>query len=217
MIVHIATPRTIADGAQTQHLGYTPVEVIRRHVDDIVTGARRPAGRCHALYAQRMARGRAHRVPEPGAAFEAGDALRGQRVGIVVGGGNGSGALRGCWRHELVPEDIKAIERNSFDAVPPESLHACGPWLVAIDPRHGGPCPQCRCRCATHGPRRTRWTPSKRVCMRPMVGRHVAPRVPAAGEYDALRATALGRAGHHGQTHQHLHVVSTTALAARWP
>src|SRR3984957_16559000 len=36
-IVHIDTPSTIADGAQTQHLGRHPFPVIQRHVDDIVT------------------------------------------------------------------------------------------------------------------------------------------------------------------------------------
>lgn len=36
-IVHIDTPKTIADGAQTQHLGAYPFEIIRRDVDDILT------------------------------------------------------------------------------------------------------------------------------------------------------------------------------------
>lgn len=36
-IVHIDTPKTIADGAQTQHLGNITFDVIRRTVDDILT------------------------------------------------------------------------------------------------------------------------------------------------------------------------------------
>ena len=88
-IVHIATPRTIADGAQTQQLGQYTFEVIRRHVDDIVTVRDDQLVDAMRFYAQRM-----KLVVEPtgclslAAAFEAGDALRGQRVGIVVSGGN---------------------------------------------------------------------------------------------------------------------------------
>lgn len=36
-IVHIDTPRTIADGAQTQHLGNLTFQILRRDVDDILT------------------------------------------------------------------------------------------------------------------------------------------------------------------------------------
>ena len=35
--MHIDTPKTIADGAQTQHLGTLTFEIIRRDVDDILT------------------------------------------------------------------------------------------------------------------------------------------------------------------------------------
>ena len=38
-IVHIDTPQTIADGAQTQHLGKITFEIIRREVDDIFTAS----------------------------------------------------------------------------------------------------------------------------------------------------------------------------------
>jgi threonine dehydratase len=44
-IVHIPTPRTIADGAQTQHLGQYTFAVIRRDVDDILTATDDAAGR----------------------------------------------------------------------------------------------------------------------------------------------------------------------------
>ncbi len=36
-IVHIDTPTTIADGAQTQYLGHITFAIIRRDVDDILT------------------------------------------------------------------------------------------------------------------------------------------------------------------------------------
>ena len=38
-IVHIDTPKTIADGAQAQHLGRHTFEIIRRDVDDILTAS----------------------------------------------------------------------------------------------------------------------------------------------------------------------------------
>src|SRR5207247_6103141 len=38
-IVHIDTPQTIADGAQTQHLGQHTFAIIRRDVDDVLTAS----------------------------------------------------------------------------------------------------------------------------------------------------------------------------------
>jgi threonine dehydratase len=88
-IVHIETPRTLADGAQTQHLGHYTFEVIRRDVDDIVTVTDAQLVEAMRFYAQRM-----KLVVEPtgclslAAAFHAGLDLRGQRVGVIVSGGN---------------------------------------------------------------------------------------------------------------------------------
>ncbi len=88
-IVHIETPRTIADGAQTQHLGQYTFEVIRRDVDDIVTVTDAQLVDAMRFYAQRM-----KLVVEPtgclslAAAFHAGLDLRGKRVGVIVSGGN---------------------------------------------------------------------------------------------------------------------------------
>ncbi len=88
-IVHIETPRTIADGAQTQYLGKYTFEVIRRNVDDVLTASDAQLVDAMRFYAQRM-----KLVVEPtgclslAAAFHAGLDLRGQRVGIVVSGGN---------------------------------------------------------------------------------------------------------------------------------
>jgi threonine dehydratase len=87
--VHIETPRTIADGAQTQHLGQYTFEVIRRDVDDIVTVTDAQLVESMRFYAQRM-----KLVVEPtgclslAAARHAGLDLRGQRVGVIVSGGN---------------------------------------------------------------------------------------------------------------------------------
>ncbi len=88
-IVHIETPRTIADGAQTQHLGQYTFDVIRRDVDGIVTVTDAQLVQAMRFYAQRM-----KLVVEPtgclslAAAFHAGLDLRGQRVGVIVSGGN---------------------------------------------------------------------------------------------------------------------------------
>ncbi|MBU9441710.1 threo-3-hydroxy-L-aspartate ammonia-lyase [Burkholderia multivorans] len=88
-IVHIDTPRTIADGAQTQHLGNITFPIIRRDVDDILTATDDDLVDCMRLFAARM-----KIVVEPtGCLSFAGarrmkDELKGKRVGIVISGGN---------------------------------------------------------------------------------------------------------------------------------
>ncbi len=88
-IVHIDTPRTIADGAQTQHLGQYTFGIIRRDVDDIVTVSDAQLVEAMRFFAERM-----KMVVEPtgclafAAACAAGEALAGRRVGVVVSGGN---------------------------------------------------------------------------------------------------------------------------------
>jgi threonine dehydratase len=88
-IVHIDTPRTIADGAQTQHLGQYTFGIIRRDVDDIVT-----VSDAQLVEAMRFAAERMKMVVEPtgclafAAACAAGDAVAGKRVGVVISGGN---------------------------------------------------------------------------------------------------------------------------------
>ncbi|WP_261527132.1 threo-3-hydroxy-L-aspartate ammonia-lyase [Burkholderia multivorans] len=88
-IVHIDTPRTIADGAQTQHLGNITFPIIRRDVDDILTATDDELIDCMRLFASRM-----KIVVEPtGCLSFAGarrmkDELKGKRVGIVISGGN---------------------------------------------------------------------------------------------------------------------------------
>jgi threo-3-hydroxy-L-aspartate ammonia-lyase len=88
-IVHIETPKTIADGAQTQHLGQYTFGIIRRDVDDILTATDAQLIECMRFFASRM-----KLVVEPtgclgfAAAREMKSQLKGQRVGIIVSGGN---------------------------------------------------------------------------------------------------------------------------------
>ncbi|MFZ9334529.1 MAG: threo-3-hydroxy-L-aspartate ammonia-lyase [Burkholderiaceae bacterium] len=100
-IVHIDTPRTIADGAQTQHLGRYTFEVIRSQVDDIHTATDEQLIEAMRFFAQRM-----KIVVEPtgclgfAGALHAGVALEGQRVGVIISGGNVDLARYAQW---LVP------------------------------------------------------------------------------------------------------------------
>lgn len=88
-IVHIDTPKTIADGAQTQHLGQYTFAIIQRDVDDILTASDAQLVECMAFAAARM-----KLVIEPtgclglAAAQNLRTQLQGQRVGIIISGGN---------------------------------------------------------------------------------------------------------------------------------
>jgi threonine dehydratase len=88
-IVHIATPRTIADGAQTQHLGTITFPIIRRDVDDVLTATDAELVECMRFMASRM-----KLVVEPtgclglAAARRMKAQLAGKRVGVLVSGGN---------------------------------------------------------------------------------------------------------------------------------
>lgn len=88
-IVHIDTPRTIADGAQTQHLGNLTFPIIRRDVDDILTATDAELVDCMRFFATRM-----KIVVEPTGCLSFAtvrrmkDELQGKRVGIVISGGN---------------------------------------------------------------------------------------------------------------------------------
>ena len=88
-IVHIDTPRTIADGAQTQHSGQLTFPVIQRFVEGIVTVSDDELVSAMRFFAERM-----KLVVEPtgclaaAAALEARIPLRGKRVGVLVSGGN---------------------------------------------------------------------------------------------------------------------------------
>ncbi|MCX4163371.1 MULTISPECIES: threo-3-hydroxy-L-aspartate ammonia-lyase [Paraburkholderia] len=88
-IVHIDTPKTIADGAQTQHLGAYTFEIIRRDVDDVLTATDAQLVDCMRFFASRM-----KLVVEPtgclgfAAARQMKGQLQGKRVGVIVSGGN---------------------------------------------------------------------------------------------------------------------------------
>ncbi len=88
-IVHIATPSTIADGAQTQHLGELTFAIIRRELADVVTATDAQLIEAMQFFAERM-----KIVVEPtgclgfAAARHAGLPIRGSRVGVVISGGN---------------------------------------------------------------------------------------------------------------------------------
>jgi len=88
-IVHIDTPKTVADGAQTQHLGAYTFEIIRRDVDDILTASDAELVDCMRFFATRM-----KLMVEPTGALGLAAAramktqLQGKRVGVIISGGN---------------------------------------------------------------------------------------------------------------------------------
>jgi len=88
-IVHIDTPNTIADGAQTQHLGKLTFQIIRRDVDDVLTATDGQLVECMVFMASRM-----KLIVEPtgclglAAARQMTSELMGRRVGVLVSGGN---------------------------------------------------------------------------------------------------------------------------------
>jgi len=88
-IVHIDTPRTIADGAQTQHLGDHTFPVLRQLVDEVVT-----VSDAELVEAMKFFAGRMKMLVEPtgclgaAAAFSGRVPVAGKKVGIVLSGGN---------------------------------------------------------------------------------------------------------------------------------
>ena len=88
-IVTIETPRTIADGAQTLHLGELTFPIIRRDVDDVLTASDAELVDAMRFFAERM-----KVVVEPtgtlgfAAARRMASELAGKRVGVVISGGN---------------------------------------------------------------------------------------------------------------------------------
>jgi threonine dehydratase len=88
-IVRIETPNTIADGAQTQALGNYTFPIIQRDVDDVLTVTDAQIVDCMRFFAERM-----KIVAEPtgclafAAALEMSGRLQGNRVGVIISGGN---------------------------------------------------------------------------------------------------------------------------------
>lgn len=88
-IVHIDTPKTIADGAQTQHLGNFTFPVITQYVDDVLTAADDELITAMKFFSERM-----KIIVEPtgclgfAAAMAQKEEIKGKRVGIIISGGN---------------------------------------------------------------------------------------------------------------------------------
>jgi threo-3-hydroxy-L-aspartate ammonia-lyase len=88
-IVKIDTPKTIADGAQTQAVGDLTFAVIQQKVDDIVT-----VSDSQLIDAMRFAASRMKMVIEPTGGLAIAAAMNGvvdvkdKRVGVIVSGGN---------------------------------------------------------------------------------------------------------------------------------
>ncbi|NHB92663.1 threonine/serine dehydratase [Photorhabdus cinerea] len=88
-IIHIDTPKTIADGAQTQHIGQYTYEIIRKNIDDIFTVSDEELVETMRFYAERM-----KMIVEPtgclsfAAVRQISQQLQGQNIGIIVSGGN---------------------------------------------------------------------------------------------------------------------------------
>ncbi|CFQ39786.1 hydroxy amino acid dehydratase [Yersinia frederiksenii] len=88
-VVKIATPTTIADGAQTQALGHYTFPVIQERVDNILTATDEQLISAMKFFTSRM-----KIVVEPtgclgaAVAFGAELDLRGKRVGVIISGGN---------------------------------------------------------------------------------------------------------------------------------
>ncbi len=88
-IVHIDTPKTIADGAQTQACGRLTFPVIRQLVKGVLTVSDAQLVSTMRFFAERM-----KMVVEPtgclaaAALLEGAIDLRGQRVGVILSGGN---------------------------------------------------------------------------------------------------------------------------------
>ncbi|MEM0570007.1 threo-3-hydroxy-L-aspartate ammonia-lyase [Salmonella enterica] len=88
-IVHIDTPKTIADGAQTQHLGHYTFPLIQKYVNDILTVSDSELVASMKFMAERM-----KIVVEPtgclgfAAARVRKSELVGKKIGVIISGGN---------------------------------------------------------------------------------------------------------------------------------
>lgn len=88
-IVHIDTPKTIADGAQTQHLGHYTFPLIQKYVNDILTVSDSELVASMKFMAERM-----KIVVEPtgclgfAAARARKSKLVGKKIGVIISGGN---------------------------------------------------------------------------------------------------------------------------------
>ena len=95
-IVHIPVPDTIADGAQTQHIGKLVLPILQAYVKDIITVNDDQLRTQMRFFVERM-----KMVVEPAGSLGAAAVmhglmdLKGKRVGIIVSGGNVDPTLLG--------------------------------------------------------------------------------------------------------------------------
>lgn len=89
-IVHIDAPKTLADGAATQHLGKLTFPIIQQHVTDLVTVSDAQLVQTMKFFAERT-----KMVVEPTGCLSAAAVLHkavsipaGARVGVILSGGN---------------------------------------------------------------------------------------------------------------------------------
>ena len=88
-VVHIAPPKSIADGAIVTHVGYHNFPIIQDLVDDIVTVSDAQLIETMRFFAERM-----KMIVEPtgclgaAAALQSVHAVEGKRVGVILSGGN---------------------------------------------------------------------------------------------------------------------------------
>ncbi|CAK7193043.1 L-threo-3-hydroxyaspartate ammonia-lyase [Commensalibacter sp. Nvir] len=88
-IVEIPTPKSIADGAVTTHVGYHNFEIIRHYVNDIITVPDKPLIEMMKFFAERM-----KMIVEPTGCLAAAAVMekylpvRQKKIGIIVSGGN---------------------------------------------------------------------------------------------------------------------------------
>lgn len=114
-IIHIETPKTIADGAQTQHLGNYTFPLLQRYVDEVVTVSDAKLVEAMTFFASRM-----KMLVEPtgclaaAAAFSHAVPVRGKKVGIIVSGGNIDIArfseLTSELTKEVAPSHVRRLE-----------------------------------------------------------------------------------------------------------
>ena len=88
--MHIDTPKTIADGAQTQHLGDLTFEIMRQNVDDILTVKDKDLIEGMKFFGQTM-----KIVVEPTGCLGLAalrnyskKAIKGKKIGVIISGGN---------------------------------------------------------------------------------------------------------------------------------
>ena len=91
-IVHIETPRTIADGAQTQHLGNLTFAIMKEHVSRMITVTDEELVDGMKFFGERM-----KMVVEPTGCLglaglrkmvKSGEVAKGSCCGVVISGGN---------------------------------------------------------------------------------------------------------------------------------